>query len=201
MEYDSDAYIACIQEIKDRLEAIETFISACSERDFVERQELELAALNLRKIYELAVFASLSAHRKRLADEWKKYSKAWRLSQIVSRLERWNSEFLQICIELIKTDDPNADRAIKVRRDLSLTSAEIKKLHGGHNEILHAINPYSKPIHYQDKIKSIVLEKRNVERWLSKHQVCVVPRQAYLLVSMYTTSGQVECALAERLPK
>jgi hypothetical protein len=138
-----------MQELIRRLAIFEKAMRPFVDQGVVSIPNCELAALQLRKIYELVGFASISANQARYSEIRNRYEKDWNLAEILNRIERFNPTFLPI--SLVETwgdgtiDSPHAISEGEARFE----KASLLAFHGRLGEILHAQNPYSSEIDYR----------------------------------------------------
>lgn len=149
LTHDPDAYKACMQELAKRLEIFGTAMSPFAERGIVSVANCELAALQLRKMYELVGFASISANKNRYVEARSRYEKDWNLAEILNRIEQFNPAFLPISLEETWGDGTDAQPHIISESGPRFSKRMLLEHHGRLGDILHAKNPYAAPIDYR----------------------------------------------------
>jgi hypothetical protein len=122
---------------------------------------VEMAALQLRKCYELIGLSSISVNKDLYIKQWKNFEKDWKLSKILNNIESLNSDFLP--------SSKNGISGWKSKPDLS--KEQLLRYHGNVSDLLHANNPYTKQLDYPYWKKWITKRSDEIRFWLSKHKV------------------------------
>jgi hypothetical protein len=138
-----------MQEFIKRLRLFETVMRPFVHDGTVSIANCELAALQLRKMYELVGFASISANKARYVEIRKSFEKDWNLAEILSRIEQFNPAFLPIGLQESwksgTTNDPHMISADGPRFE----KKQLLENHGRLGRLLHARNPYAEEIDYR----------------------------------------------------
>jgi hypothetical protein len=172
-------------EIKSRMKIIEEALSDYKlggKGTSVPR--VELACLQMRKVYELIVFAGLTANVKRYSTIRKRFEKEWNLKEIVRQIKSFNPNFLPIAF---KDETPNAEgEMLKMseKDGLMFTPENIIQSHGRFGNILHAQNPYAAAEDYRVWAKEVTGCANEVVSILSNHIVVVEPDDVIYRVSL-----------------
>ncbi|HRW14773.1 MAG: hypothetical protein KDJ78_05725 [Rhodobacteraceae bacterium] len=192
--HDPDAYVACMNEIKHRTAIVDNVLGVRDANRTIPIPNVEMAALQIRKVYELVAFASLAANKGRFNREWKMFAKEWRLDQIVKRISKWNPEFLPMSIVEEAAPQPGIRAHILDAPERSITSLQLVERHGRLGEVLHARNPFSKQVDYNQLAKRLAAERNDIVDWLNIHRVSIQPGQLFYRVIMKAEDNQVHCA-------
>ena len=187
-EHDWEKYLACMEELKRRTQIVRDALIPYWTKQDVSVPNIELACLQLRKMYELVAFAALAAHKPRYQEIRKKFEKDWKLPEIIRRINSINPGFLPVAFE-------DVDGNIKELEDRRFTPNDIIKWHAEFGSILHAFNPY-KP---QPDYRSVAdLCGSHIDRFtstLSRHKVNVIRGEVFYLVTMQSdTDGSTQVA-------
>lgn len=189
---DKQRYADILEEVASRLEAVKDLLAAGD----AGLANIELSALHLRKIIELVVMGSLVTNRTEI-------------EALAKALQRKKVREAQ---ELAKAANP--DYWPKGTRPFAGTSGpvEIQAVEGawredewstvyGHlSELLHARNPYKKPID-MPKERTWQCETRDkVIKLLEHHLVTLVNRDHMLVGRLLFDAKEVEVVTLERLP-
>ena len=172
-------------EIKSRMKIIEEALSDYQlggKGTSVPR--VELACLQMRKVYELVVFAGLTANVKRYSVIRKRFEKEWNLKDIVRQIKSFNPNFLPIAF---KDEIPKAEGEIlnmSEKDGLMFTPEKIIQSHGRFGNILHAQNPYAASENYKTWAKEVIECANEVVSILSNHIVVVEPDEIIYRVSL-----------------
>lgn len=194
MQADSQTYANCMVQIKRRISVIEELLPTVGDQFEFTAENCEHAALQLRMIYELLGFASLSANRNDYVSVRKIYEKEWNLSEILKVIDGINPDFLPVPAPsdiydlrgIFKSWD-SIDDHIKKSKDspLYLTRSELARRHGYLGNFLHARNPYGRPFDLRDLAYKILIWKDHLITLLNLH-IAVVKAGHYFHVNMAT---------------
>ena len=159
---------------------------------------LEMAALQLRKVYELIAFASIAANKSKYADFRAKYEKSWNLAEILKVIERFNPKFLPVRFEdATATNNTEMLRIVSVE-DMKYTRENLSSLHGALATILHAHNPYKPHVDYPKWFSSIAKQRDDAIKILSCHTAEIVPDKLFYRVVMNgIPTGEIQVAVME----
>ena len=175
-EHNPGLYADCMTEIKSRMKIVEEALSNYQlggKGSSVPR--VELACLQMRKVYELVVFAGLAANVKRYSTIRKRFEKEWNLKEIVRQIKSFNPNFLPIAF---RDEIPKAESGIlnmSEKDGLMFTPEKIIQSHGRFGKILHAQNPYAVQEDYKAWAKEVIQCSNEVVSILSNHIVVVEP--------------------------
>ena len=138
-----------MQELVQRLGLFDTAIRPFAHKGTISIANCELAALQLRKMYELVGFASISANKRRYAEIRTRFERDWNLGEILNRIEKVNPQFLPISLVEKWGDGTNRSPHSISQGVAKFEKQSLLEHHGRLGEILHARNPYAKPINYR----------------------------------------------------
>ena len=155
----------------------------------------ELACLQLRKMYELIAFASLSANRVRYSRIRQSYEKDWDIARITKLIENVNPRFLPVPITEEETGDPSVRFNIVEKVSPRLDRKELVRRHGILADMLHAQNPYRVFPDYKKWFERAVLWRNELVSLLSLHQVVVDDRTWYRVAMHTKDGGEVQVAV------
>jgi hypothetical protein len=174
-------YVKVMEEIKRR-----TFvINACLEdkTDITGPARIELAALQLRMTLELIALGSLAANKELFEMQSMRFEKHWHPSQIIKDLEKLNPNFYPIPFKAKDRDDNGI-----IKHDAAtgeyLTKEELVRVHGICGNVLHARNPFGKPIDHDRFAMDISDWIGKVIRLLNCHEIKLVGDDHIYVVNM-----------------
>jgi hypothetical protein len=181
---DVEKYIACMEEVKARTLVLSNFIdnkNASSERTFI----LESAGLQLRKILELIAFSSLAANRKVYCAVYKQFSKKYNVSDLIPQLQRVHPGFYPRPVVRQEPKQPGTTHHLANRPTSEFLSPNEFVAAWGHcGHLLHAANPYGKPIKYDFYEKQLPLWGRQIVALLQLHYIQLVDHPGLCLIQM-----------------
>ena len=166
MNHDPQAYVRCMEEIKARVAIADQAIASWRKDGAVSIPNVELAALQIRKVYELITFASLGGQPRKLyrgVGEIGERSGGWTKSS--GDLRGGNPEFLPVAVDELLDPAPGVKLHLTKRPPLRLDADELVRRHGRLGEILHARNPFAKDLEYTI-VRSPFGGRARSNRWL-----------------------------------
>lgn len=178
-----ETYGSVMKEIKLRTEVIAHFLSGQSKTKYAPTT-VETVGLQFRKIFELIVFASLAANRDQYSCVYADFARHGNAAKLVKNLRRINPEFYPKPVVEVPSDHPGIVHELRDRERDYLSQAELVLAHGKCGALLHAANPFAKPIDY-------VSYQKNYTEWLAKlinllgnHQVHLPGDRGFWLIHM-----------------
>lgn len=174
----------CMQEIKNRITDIDGRLSSWWHAYKVSLFETEMAALQLRKIYELVGFAALSADLDKYSQIRKRFEKDWNFELIMKKISRLNSRFLPQPIRRTRATQPGIKWHYEERPDAELTMKDLISRHGYLGNVLHATNPFSTPLDYQIVNRKIDTRVREIGQLLAQHRYVTDEDQSGYIIEL-----------------
>ena len=193
MGHDWEKYLACMEEVKKRIHILDGALLPFRARKELAVPNLELAALQLRKIYELIAFASLATNRQRYGEIRKRYEKDWNLAEVLKLVEEINPHSFPVACRMIGDE-------IVDHEELSFSRKSLASLHGELGILLHAKNPYKDEIDYKKWHRKCVEQRDYALEVLNFHRVWPDPEkvQTFYFVQMHTLpKGEIQVAVFE----
>lgn len=140
---DIQRYIACMQEIKKRVEVVKPFFDKAVTTGH-PITDAEFICLQLRKILELIALSSLCAHREQYEEVRKSFRTDWKAEKIFGEIEKLNPNFYPLPY-IQKSINPETGRvnALDEKKEGFLTRVEFKTAYDRCSAFLHAYNLYS----------------------------------------------------------
>lgn len=181
--HDIDMYRDCMVELKARVMILDDALLPFRKGNSVSVANTELACLQLRKVYELIAFASMSANRGKYQELRSSFQKDWDLPRICRRIHSLNPHFLPRRFWL-EDDDLNPNSALIQRDEPILSMDELLRRHGELGLVLHARNPYAASIDYRAWSGRCCEERDKLVVGLSNHVATVVDGEIFYSVSM-----------------
>lgn len=189
---DRQRYADILEEIASRLGAVKDLLAA----ENAGMANIELGALHLRKIIELVVMGSLVTNR----TEIEALAKALRRKKV------------REAQELAKAANPDywpkgtrpfagASGPVEIQAvDGALREDEWSTVYGHLSELLHARNPYKKPVN-EPKERTWLCETRDkIIKLLEHHLVTLANRDHMLVGRLLFDAKEVEVVTLERVP-
>jgi hypothetical protein len=163
-------YAEVMKEIKLRFEVINLFQSGKRDAHY-QPTTVETIGLQYRKIFELIAFGSLAVNRADYSMVYADFAKHWEASKLLKNLEKINPNFYPFPVIEIPIQHPVASKQL-VRRELDyLTKEELVTAHGKCGSLMHAANPFGKPIDYTYFQSSFKVWPQRIVNLLNCHQV------------------------------
>ena len=191
---DLERYCACMNQVKWRLSLIDAVLS--SGLSEIEEFNVEVVALQLRKVMELIALSSLVANKSSYLKVYGNIQKQWNARTIVRDIERVNPGFFPRPIRFSHQDK---ETNVKHFSDLVsgfLTKEDLVFLYDRCGAVMHAVNPFTSG--------HIVDIKRPVKEWVSRirnllatHRMSLVNSERMWVVVMdYPPDGKVHALTA-----
>ena len=184
LTHDTQGYRLCMQEFKQRLLVFNVAMTPVDEPGKYLVGNVELAALQLRKMYELVGFASLSANLERYAKARKRYEKDWNLADILGRIERVNPTFLPHGLDETYIDYNGRPTLNIADNGLHIDKRTLLAHHGRLGQILHAKNPYSEEVNYSEWHAWLHERATELVALMTLHAVSIEYRKTLYRVAM-----------------
>ena len=186
-----------MEEIKRRTTILNDALRVFQTQVLVSVPNCELACLQLRKMYELIAFATLSANRERYARIRQSYEKDWDIAWITKLIENVNPRFLPIPITEEETGDPNIRFNIVEKPAPRLDRRELVRRHGILSDMLHAQNPYRPSPDYKKWFERVVIWRDELVALLNVHRAIIDDRTFYRVAMQTDETGDVQVAVME----
>ncbi|MGI0133910.1 MAG: hypothetical protein ACREBW_03005 [Candidatus Micrarchaeaceae archaeon] len=178
---DTHPYVKAMEQIKRRVDTI----NACSDRRarLAGPPRVECAALQLRMVLELIALASLAANKELFQQQSMRFEKHWRPSEIIKDLEKLNPKFYPIPFRSSEPDDAGLRSHLPLS-DGFLAKDELVAVHGRCGNVLHARNPFGKPIDYDGFLADIIAWTNKVTSLLNTHEIWLLGDDHFHVVNM-----------------
>jgi hypothetical protein len=195
---DIQKYISCMEEIKNRTSVINSFLKQEKTTGFLIT-DVEFLCLQFRKIFELIVFASMTANREEYAKLREKFATDWKVDYIIRDLERINPSFYPVPSKQVIGEDGKVKEVVELKEGY-LTKEKLLKAHEKCGGLLHANNPYrgSKDLNYF--IQNFPIWLTEIINLLNHHQVQLTDSKKQLWVIMQANmDGRVHVYQMEKI--
>src|ERR1700730_12646497 len=170
---DTQLYIKCMEEVRDRVSLVSN-IGARRITTGTEVFDVELVFVQLRKILELIVFASLTANKEEYSAAHEKFATHWKAKLMLQELIKINPEFYPMPIGRPQLQ-PNGVKHCPEVSDPFLTKDDFVLLYDKTGEVLHARNPFTN--------KGLTVDiKYGVKEWVARTQVLLALHIMHLVV-------------------
>jgi hypothetical protein len=150
-------------------------------RDGVTWLAFEGACLQLRKVIELIVFASLVSNRQRYEQECSGFRKENDFAKLCKRLRAVNPNFLPTSVKLIGVNSDGTKQMVD--NDVQLTSAELQRTFGRLGNILHVRNPYADELDLAEYQRIHRLQSKRIIAALRNH-VAILATGEHVFIDM-----------------
>jgi hypothetical protein len=188
VEHDWQKYLECMEEVKRRTVIVRDVLTPHWNSEPVSVPNVELACLQLRKMYELVAFASLAAQKPRYQEIRKRFEKDWRLPDIIRTIDRINPGFLPVAFS-----DINGQ--IVEHEEQRFTPEQFIRWHAEFGSILHAFNPYRPTPNYAEICRTCEMHFERFVKTMNRHKVNVVKDEVFYLVTMQAAhDGSIQVA-------
>lgn len=177
-------YANVMKEIKLRAEVINRFLSVQREALYVPTT-VETVGLQFRKIFELIIFASLAANRDEYAKAYSEFARHWEAAKLVKNLRRINPEYYPHPVVEKPSTHPAALHDLAKRGADYLTEDELTEAHGRCGKLMHAANPFGRPIHYEFYEQSFPIWMTRIVNLLNNHKVHLLGDSGFWLIHMF----------------
>jgi hypothetical protein len=186
-------YCDCMEEIKERIQFVRIFLV----NPTIDRNDYlyELVCLHVRKILELILFSSLVANKEKYSQAHKKYMSLWRVSELMTNLEKINPNFFPKPI--IMERDINGAKHFAESDKACLTRDELTKLLSLCNKLMHVRNPYSQDERALNFELPIPEWLNKIESLLETHYVYLVDRNEVIILILSDNDGKAHAYRAE----
>lgn len=178
-----EIYGSVMKEIKLRTEVIRLFLSGQREARYVP-PTVETIGLQFRKTFELILFASLAANRYEYSRAYADFAKHWEAGRLIKNLRKINPNFYPKPIIEMSSERPELVRELKDRDQDYLTQGELSVAHGKCGSLMHAANPFAKPIDYPFFQKIFTEWLTKIVNLLNCHQVHLPGDSGFWLLHM-----------------
>lgn len=188
--HEVERYIATMEEIKVRLAFVGTLMGTDGPAA-IHIGAIESAYLQLRKILELVAFASLTANKHAFSKIYAKFSKIWHAGQLLRDLKKVNQHFYPIPLIQTPSTEPGVKWHMEERPSDYLDQTAFLLLYTRIGELMHARNPYAKPILYDEYHEEIGDWCAKVRNLLEFHGIVLAENPNRWLVRMVEADGRV----------
>ena len=134
-------YADCMEEIKRRTEVINAFLTGKCHAMYIQTTA-ESISLQIRKILELIVLASLAANRSEYARLRKNFQKDWNAKRILETLEKANPRFYPTPNRQVVDRETGQVVSLEDVKSGFLTKHDYTALYDTCSGLLHADNPF-----------------------------------------------------------
>jgi hypothetical protein len=172
-----------MKEIKLRTEVITLFLSGQREARYLPTT-IETIGLQFRKVFELIVFASLAANQYEYSRVYADFAKHWEAGKLLKNLRKINPNFYPTPVTEVPSNRPGIMRELKERDQDYLTQGELAVAHGKCGSLMHAANPFAKPIDYEAFRQVFQSWLTKIVNLLNCHQVQLPDDPGFWLIHM-----------------
>lgn len=191
-----EIYASCMEEIKKRTTILDDAMGAYRTAQNASVPNVELACLQLRKIYELVAFAALSANKEKYSRLRQSFEKDWDIARIARIIENANPDFLPVAIKEVHGEGEHPE-IIDVQ-GLNFTRAKLVERHGRVSTLMHAQNPYRRAPDYRAWHDRVIEWRDEVISVLNLHRVRIDGDKTFYRVAMSTLpNNDVQVAVFE----
>ena len=194
---DINIYIKIMEEIKLRVDVLKQLHSG---KLFVKytATQVESMVLQVRKILELIVLASLSANKSIFEQNRNKFEDYWRPKDIIKDIESINPGFYPIPVEEKPSEDEGVVADLVDVKTKFMDRDRLLSVYDKCNKCLHASNPYGGGIDYEYYMEKVPIWIDWIVRLLSTHKIILLNDDVIYLVSM-NVKGEVRITEFKKL--
>lgn len=180
---DIEVYIKIMEEIKQRVDVVlrlhkgELFVA-------YRATQVESMILQVRKILELIVLASLSANKSIFEQNRKKFEDHWRPKDIIKDIESINPGFYPIPVEEKPSEDEGVVADLVDVKTKFMDRVNLLFIYSECNRCLHASNLYGEGIDYEYYIKKVSIWIDWIVGLLKTHKIVLLNDDDIYLVRM-----------------
>jgi hypothetical protein len=182
-------------EIKNRISMFDEAMKYFRSAGVMTVANVELACLQLRKIYELIGFSALAANKARYAEIRGRYEKDWNLPAILKEIESFNPNFLPVRFSDEDDETLGPIRQMVRADEFKFTRLNLTKFHGELGEVLHAQNPYKPMFDYRPWFQKCIERRDFIIKVLSNHAVEIVKDEVFYRITMTGSQGEIQVAV------
>ena len=194
-------YADCMEEIKKRAEVVNGFLIGKCHAMYVQTTA-ESVSLQIRKILELIVLASLAANRSEYAKLRKNFQKDWNAKRILETLEKANPQFYPTPNRQVVDGETGKVVSLENVKSGFWTKHDYMALFDTCSGILHAENPFSTKRDPNAFMNSVPVWMEKIRRLLNHHTIQLIDDDKQLWVLMKAeTDGKAHVWEFERVPE
>ena len=201
VQKDAENYVRCMTELNGRFSLFDWSVEDFVGQNLVLLGPAESAFLQLRKCYELVVFATMAWNLPQMIENWSKFEKDWNLATIVNRIQKQNSDFLPHTN--VPREDPRLmELELKLMSDTApfrIDAEKLKMQHGKLGKLLHARNPFAEKINYQAELAEALAAKSELQVAMSEHVTFIGVDGDILVTKMNRGDGKAESTPLRRI--
>lgn len=188
-------YAKCMEEIKRRQIALDDILHGRRTTSF-PHTNIEFAALQFRKMFELIILASIASHQHLFEGLIRKLSKEWQISKIVAIVRKKNPNFYPKLIDRVEAGKSGIKDEWKDVTTGYLTLDELIDAHGRIGTVMHAQNPFRGELQLAELEKMFPMWRAKLIRLLNNHLIRFPDDATILYVGMQSVeTGAVHLSL------
>jgi hypothetical protein len=190
-----------MEEIKRRQKAIDEILDGSKSTSY-KYTNVEFAALQFRKIFEIIILATIASNHHLFEGLVRKISKEWEIKKIIAMVREKNPHFYPDPIDRVPTDKLGIkDEMVHVTAGF-LTLDELTVAHGKIGNLMHANSPYREENLVGEIEQQFPIWRMKLIRLLNNHLIKFPDSDAFLYVGMQSAeTGAVHVALFEKSPE
>lgn len=202
MSVELNKYRQCLFDIKKRTEVIIHHLDGTKTTGYLGT-DVELLALQFRKIIELIALLSLVANKKQYAEHRKKFKEDWNARLIFQDLERINPDFYPKPSKQIIKSESESVRQFDFEPIESgfLEKKEAIKIYEKCGGVLHAENPFKESKDIKQFRNQFPFWIKKIIRLLNHHSIILVDKLMVVGLMEGKEDGQPHATLFEQIDK
>jgi len=189
-ESDVQQYCALMEEVKLRVAAVDALMDKPGSVGF-RAVAVESIYLQLRKILELIALGSLVANKEAFSKAYARFANYWNADRLLKDMARVNPDFYPKPMLELPSASPAVKRELVDRQQDYLTTSELVQLYNRCADVLHARNPYKKPLDLPGLETGAQQWREKVVNLLNTHAIHLVGNPGFYLVHMSENDGKV----------
>ena len=179
------AYANCMGQIKARIALVDQFLAEWRSQSVATDLACELAALQLRKIYELIAFSAMSADLQKYSAVKGAFARDRNFAEIIARLSKLNPDFLPKPILRVSSQEMGVNWHMEERPEAALSKDDLLYRHGFLGKFLHASNPFGAGNNPSAALLRFDTWVREIAALLSQHRYVVGPNQEGYIIELH----------------
>lgn len=178
-----EKYVEIMQEIKKRTEVIDFYLGQLP-GPLYPASALETLGLQFRKVFELILFASLSANRKEYAVVHADFEKHYKADELLKSLRKLNPKFYPEPIVEKEVADPRVKHDLSPRRRDYLNENDLNEAYLKCGTLMHAAKPFGDEIDYAYYQARFPIWRQRFVNLLNNHIVHMIGDGGFWVIHM-----------------
>ena len=185
-------YVNCMEEIRGRVSVVEA-VGQHRVTTGLQRCDIEIVFLQMRKVLELIAFASLTANKEKYSLAHAKFAEHWNAKRMLEELAKINPAFYPIPMAH-PVLQPSGMKHWEPLTEGFLTRDDFVKLYDTASEFLHVTNPFTIKDPQMQMAYSLKGWVERIKALLALHMMTLVDDQRWII--QIPDSGEIKLLIA-----